>query len=385
MSMSVSMSMSISMLTYMSTSMSIPRSMLAFTSMSTPVSTSMCFGMCLAVVRLAACNASLCEVSLAACIQCLSVGIATVFLQGFASCLPGSMVDIMVNESDVELPEPPGESSDESNLQLPEEVSSDSSSLELPEVDLDSSGTELPDASVGLVAPPRSLQHMCRDDLCEIFSLPRIVPTVHRLQLPLRAEVSIDIMNGYDLRWRDSQRAVWAMLQERRPRATILSPPCTMFSCMMNANFKKMKPMVVKHRWDEALVLLNFALDVIQRLRAQGDIYVLEHPTGASSWHLPQVKALLLERDSLLATFDQCRFGLQSPSGKPVRKSTRLLTNSQKVMEQFNKVRCQCKCAHCVIEGSEAGHKLSVWCQHYPAPFCDALVRAIAEEILGRA
>ncbi len=155
-----------------------------------------------------------------------------------------------------------------------------------------------------------------------------------------------------------------------------------MFSRIMNLNWKKMRPDIVQTRWTEALTLFNFSLQIIEHLRSHNSIFVLEHPAGASSWRLPAMQALLRAHDTHLAQFDQCRFGLRAPiSHLPIRKPTRLLTNSIEVKGRFHNVRCQCTGGHCVIQGSEGKYKLSVWCQTYPDPLCEALVSAIAKEL----
>ena len=115
-------------------------------------------------------------------------------------------------------------------------------------------------------------------------------------------------------------------------------------------------------------------------------IFVFEHPTGASSWKLKRTQALLnmkgLRRPVRLVTFHQCRFGLVAPvSKKPIRKSTRFLTNSQMVASTFDRVFCQCDVEHRQMQGSEGKYKLSKFCEQYPPELCKALVASLAKEV----
>lgn len=97
-------------------------------------------------------------------------------------------------------------------------------------------------------------------------------------------------------------------------------------STILNA---KINPAEIERRWAEALVLLRFALALVWFQIQQMNIFVLEHLTGASSWRLRETVALLRQPEVFLVTFHQCRFGLRAPiSGLPIRKSTRLLTNT---------------------------------------------------------
>ena len=61
------------------------------------------------------------------------------------------------------------------------------------------------------------------------------------------------------------------------------------------------------------------------------------------------------------ATFHQCRFGLTSPEGHPMKKKTGILTNHPGVFKKFNGKFCQCTVEHRAIEGSEGGKKVSTW------------------------
>ena len=221
-----------------------------------------------------------------------------------------------------------------------------------------------------------------REDFMEIFSRPRLIPRILFLKLCMVATLSIDILTGYDLLLAAKRREVMRHLWTKRPRSVMLSPPCTMFSQLMNTNWARMDPVVVKKRWREAMVLLKFALEVAKFVMSYGGFFVLEHPSGASSWRLPDLKPFLETPGVHLVTFHQCRFGLRAPiSGLPIRKSTRFLTNSLSVAKRFNHVFCTCSGPHKTIQGSEGPYKLSKFCEQYPEPLCDAVLLALKDEL----
>ena len=102
---------------------------------------------------------------------------------------------------------------------------------------------------------------------------------------------------------------------------------------------------------------------------------MFEHPASASSWRTPHVQAVANAEGVFQVTFDQCMFGLVSKvTQTPMRKRTRLLTNCQRVRERFSNGMCDNSHDHQIIEGAEGGMKRSVWAQHYPIGFVEALV-----------
>ena len=144
---------------------------------------------------------------------------------------------------------------------------------------------------------------------------------------------------------------------------------------MQRINQAKMDPLIWDTRMSEACVLFDAAVDIAQHRLEDGESFVLEHPGKASSWERSSVQRLcLLYPQVKLIVFDQCCFGLKSPLGEPMMKTTKFLTNLQTVVDRFSGVRCKCQVPHRQIEGNQAGVKLSWWAQHYPAPLVQALV-----------
>ena len=93
-------------------------------------------------------------------------------------------------------------------------------------------------------------------------------------------------------------------------------------------------------------------------------------------------------------TFDQCRFGLKSPLGHPLKKRTRLLAHNVKGVNQEFRLKCNCPkvldfgqglTKHKIILGTESGHKLSRWAQCYPKGMVDAFVRCIQQTVTSEA
>ena len=74
--------------------------------------------------------------------------------------------------------------------------------------------------------------------------------------------------------------------------------------------------------------------------------------------------------------FDQCMLGLKSKvSGLPMRKRTRIMSNSRELIKLLQGKCCDGSHVHQAIQGSEGGVKRSVWAQKYPP----GLVQIIAD------
>ena len=76
--------------------------------------------------------------------------------------------------------------------------------------------------------------------------------------------------------------------------------------------------------------------------------------------------------------FDQCMVGRKSPIRKiPMRKRTRLMTNSKALVQCFSGLVCVKSHTHREIKGSEGGIKLSMYAQIYPMEMCERIARAV--------
>ena len=73
-----------------------------------------------------------------------------------------------------------------------------------------------------------------------------------------------------------------------------------------------------------------------------------------------------------------CNFGATISAAEvhhsPVRKRTRLLTNSVRVVNAFRNHMCQNDHIHQILEGVEGGIKRNLYAQRYPPDLVDALV-----------
>ena len=157
----------------------------------------------------------------------------------------------------------------------------------------------------------------------------------------------------------------------------MLSPPCTVFSELQRLwNIKRIPEQTWKHRWEVGMVFLKHSMHAAQNQVAGHRFFAFEHPASASSWKQPCVQAVQSLPGVETVVFDQCMLGLKSKvNGIPMRKRTRIMTNSRELIKLLSGKCCDRTHAHECIQGSEGGVKRSVWAQVYPP----GLVQIIAE------
>ena len=122
----------------------------------------------------------------------------------------------------------------------------------------------------------------------------------------------------------------------------------------------------------EGIAHLTFAVDCALTQHLAGRVFLLEHPAAVTSRQTRELQDL---GSCAGAVFDQCMTGLVSPCSRtPMRKRTKLMSNSKHFAEALRGSMCDQSHLHQLIQGSEGGIRLSVWCQCYPAPMVNLLV-----------
>ena len=218
--------------------------------------------------------------------------------------------------------------------------------------------------------------------VAEIYSPPRVVPVCNRLGLV--GTMSIDLETGYNLVLEETRMKVELMLDMVKPLVLITSAPCAWYSQLNHLfNIPKMDPLVKQQRDMEARTLFLFGLKCCQLQADGGRFYVHEHPDGAKSWKLPEMLQHVQAYQPMFARFDQCEFGLVSKvKRKPMKKGTKLMTNSKHVFQMFDQHFCSGH-DHQPIIGQEGGINRSRWAQKYPPAMVSCLAEAVAAHADG--
>ena len=236
-------------------------------------------------------------------------------------------------------------------------------------------GPQACNIAVPPVPQPGQLQE-AEYEVSELFSPPRVskrAREVHGLRggwsFDVRAE---DPVTGerWDLLQRRRRIQARGLLRETGTELLVCSPPCTAFSALQNLNPGSMTP----QKMEEAVSLVKFSMQMCRQQMDLGRYFVYEHPLGASSWKLAEVRDLLHDPRVFTSEFHMCEYGLTStdPDGRvgPVMKPTRILTNDPGVAGALRR-RCQGDHKHVVLLGGGRAGKAA----EYSKEFVDAIIK----------
>ena len=216
----------------------------------------------------------------------------------------------------------------------------------------------------------------------ELYSVPRVLASVMMAVAanPQFGCLSFDILTGWDFDDESLRSLTFRLLELGVIAFLYLSPPCTMFSELQRLwNRRRISPQIWTIRWNTAVQYMEHSVQCAMIQLSRGKKFMLEHPWRASSWKLPCMQMLLSQAGVLAVTFDQCTCGLKSPSGMFVKKRTRIVTNSKSLFRKLAPKQCPKDHVHRQIEGSEMGHSMSRWCQHYPEGLVAILASCLAD------
>ena len=214
-------------------------------------------------------------------------------------------------------------------------------------------------------------------DCAEIFSPPRVCR--HAPALGLTAAFSHDLTTGVDMLTVEGRGQVFQDIDKCKPKLLISSPPCTWWSRMQSLNMRHLSQEEFDHKDRDARTLLDFGMVCCRKQWSDKRLFVHEHPVHASSWKEPSVANLMGQDGVMTVDFDQCKVGLRSPDGRPMRKRTRLLTNSIKVVRIFSELQCDCATPHIQVLGTNLGIRLASYCQVYTPELCQYLLQALRD------
>ena len=114
---------------------------------------------------------------------------------------------------------------------------------------------------------------------------PRTTPVARRMVLV--AGQALDLRTGWDLRLPRHEEAALLYLRKVRPKLVIGSPGCTVNS-LCGSDWDRHR----RDRLEEAQNHMRFIVEVYWEQVNHGHCFLREHPVGATSWLMEEVKKL---------------------------------------------------------------------------------------------
>ncbi len=213
-------------------------------------------------------------------------------------------------------------------------------------------------------------------EVAELFSPPRVskrAREIHGMRGGWNFDVRVEdhvTRERWDLLQRRRRIQARSLLKEEGTELLVCSPPCTAFSIIQNLNPGSVTP----QRLEDAVTLVKFSIQMCRQQMALGRYFVYEHPLGASSWKLAEVRALLHDPRVYTSELHMCEFGLTSKDDDgrvgPVMKPTRIITNDLGIAEALCR-RCQGDHKHVVLLGGGRAGRAA----EYSNEFVDTIIK----------
>ena len=147
----------------------------------------------------------------------------------------------------------------------------------------------------------------------------------------------------WDLNDKAKIKKLWRLVKDCQPYCIICCPPCTMYCALQALIKKRFSEAAWQTKLEQARKHIAICVEVCRYQRSQKRFFVFEHPEESKSWKLLELEDLRKLEDVYTAEFDMCRFGMTARDRdgvtKPVRKGTRMVTNSWEVARRLT-MRC---------------------------------------------
>ncbi|CAK9104120.1 Copia protein [Durusdinium trenchii] len=182
-----------------------------------------------------------------------------------------------------------------------------------------------------------------------------------------RVGASMSLESGWNFLRPLDRKAARAVLKRESPFFLVLAFPCSFWSVLLNLN----PPKNGAKMYEEAITLLQFALQLAKDQKSRGCHFVLENPQSSRAWTLEEMQRALEQLEARCVVFHQCRFRLKNQAGDLLRKATRIATSSDEILSQLDGMKCLGNHPHGHIIGGKA---VSEPAGHYPWALAKALV-----------
>ena len=204
--------------------------------------------------------------------------------------------------------------------------------------------------------------------------------TMGAAQYGLTNSQPMDKIDGYDLLTREGRALVWNVLVEHEPFLVLIAFDCRIWSLLTNlspdAGWEEIRESLGRDT-------LHFIVKVCKFQDSRGRYYLLENPAGSLAWIFDGILARLLSSaHGKFAIGDQCAYGkVDKDSGRPVKKATGWLSNSEVLLNYVGK-RCQCLWgSHEVIIGRNSFGSRSAQAAAYPKELCRSICKGVLRQM----
>ena len=116
----------------------------------------------------------------------------------------------------------------------------------------------------------------------------------------------------WDLGDEKVQAKWWKMLRRDKPLVVGLSPPCTLFSALLNLR----ETSIPEDEMKRAIAHVRLCVDVAKYQISKKRSFYFEQSLTATSWSMPELDSLRQHEEVESVTVHMCAFGLMSSDKK---------------------------------------------------------------------
>ena len=119
-----------------------------------------------------------------------------------------------------------------------------------------------------------------------------------------------------------------------------MCPPCAKWSSQQRSNEKRKRRRVVRKQKKEAIIHIDFCIELMKMQMDAWRYFIYEHPSSASSWQLPRMERLFKRQGIWFVVSDQCQYDQTGGGNLPLRTRTRYVANGLHLLHHLRK-RCR--------------------------------------------
>ena len=223
---------------------------------------------------------------------------------------------------------------------------------------------EMTSRQVGTFVSTYISRHRGTVHVCELFGGQAHTSTLCARLYDLKRGRNFELQCGVDLLTEKGRHEMWDYINVTRPTVMIMAPRFSPWSLLNEV----IHPDAVAEARAQGIPLANLCAAVAKHQVDNTRHFVLEQPCQSTLFQIESWKKLMPRIHE--AVCDQCRFGLVSSLGEPLKKPTRFVASHPILLEHVRNRFCNQQHQHGKVK-SEA--------ERWPTKLCRALARRIAD------
>ena len=206
--------------------------------------------------------------------------------------------------------------------------------------------------------------------VCELFGGEGKTSILCSKLFGLKNGTNFEIKCGIDLNTSEGENKLFSYRKRFTPDVVVMAPPCKGFGPWVHLN-RVISPDAVKEAQQVGVPLAQLCAAVAAFQLSRNKHFILEQPRNSTMFQLKVWKEIMAQLH--VAVCDQCRFGLATADGIPLKKPTKFVASSDILLQHVSNQICLQNHDHAKVTSIA-----EVW----PYRLCKSLALGIADLLL---